>query len=535
MAVEQNEEEQNSTVNPAPASGTEMPIGTAPGVGAAPTVQSTSSPQKSPQGSGRYANLQRYIQANKGFNTAEQITNPAAQNAQSIRQGIESQKQQVGQQAQNLSNRINTQGQQLQQQAFQDPNAVLNNQDQLQEFQKLRTGGYGSDVGALGANANQYQQQVQNIQDQAQAAGTEAGRFGLLQQRFGTPGYSRGQQRLDQLLLQSTPGAAQNLRSTLQQQAQQTAQAQTGYQNDITAQQAALNPQIQARQDAINKLLQSGNEEGIEGSLGQRGLSDIEGNLTQRLDQMRTDLPETYNQELGNLQSNFQSSLVPLQGRENIYNLNLADYLAPKDVLEGRLSQATAQQLANPEDYARYNALQQLSGGNSQYFGNVDQSQLGKFNPLTYDTEHLNKDLETRKNDVESFTGNLKNLAATGLKDIERMGGGTKPGFGSGFSAIGPSAQVLNASHQVLDQFQKNPSIQNLNAIKTLYQKYNLGNAFSFMGSPLESAMRQIIAKTPEFEAYKPERLYGEGNKKSVALKDGQVASQPIEYIPNKT
>jgi len=62
--------------------------------------------------------------------------------------------------------------------------------------------------------------QKQSLGELGKATATQEGRFGLLQRFFGRPTYNAGQQRLDQLLVQGNQNQLQNLRGTRQQTAQ---------------------------------------------------------------------------------------------------------------------------------------------------------------------------------------------------------------------------------------------------------------------------------------------------------------------------
>jgi hypothetical protein len=408
MAVEQ-EQNQAQTQQNQPGD-QELQLGTGASAPSASTTQ-TNQPinnarRREPQGSGRFSNLQKYIGANQQYNEAGggmagKIQEQSSSRLDSIRQGIQNQKTQAQNQYNQLQQNLGQQGQQLQQQAFQDPNAILQNQQQLSEFQKLRTGGYGQDIQGLAQGVNQFQPGIQGLQQAAQQAGTEQGRFQLLRNRFAQPGYSTGQQRLDQLLLQATPGAARSLKTGLQGFAQEAGTLQSGLESDIQSRQSELQGLAGQRQSEIQNLLQYGTTEGLESELGQRGLTDIEQGLNQQLESLRQTAPEQYQQLLSRVQSGsvLESDLptLGLQAGQNLYNLDLAQYLSPEDVMQGRLAQATAQQVASPDEIRRYQALQQLGQMDTGFFSGLTPEQGGQFSPYGFDVDQFNRDVGLRE------------------------------------------------------------------------------------------------------------------------------------------
>lgn len=158
------------------------------------------SQNKKQVGSG-FTNLNRFLGANK-----------QNQLGQAVAGGV----QQAGQQARGA---INTAGQQFQEglgkerarlgQQEQRVTNVLGNipgatDEDVNEFESIRS---AQSLGPTGvANANELRAKSGEAESLGRAAGSEAGRFGLLQ-RFvgrGNPQYTAGQQRLDQMLLGQT-------------------------------------------------------------------------------------------------------------------------------------------------------------------------------------------------------------------------------------------------------------------------------------------------------------------------------------------
>jgi hypothetical protein len=80
--------------------------------------------------------------------------------------------------------------------------------ERLGEFQRYKAG----DVGQLEIEReSELAGKIGDLQKRADLSKTEAGRFQLLREQFGRPGYTTGQQRLDQLILQAAPEESQKL------------------------------------------------------------------------------------------------------------------------------------------------------------------------------------------------------------------------------------------------------------------------------------------------------------------------------------
>lgn len=205
----------------------------------APTAQQTANKRSS----GQFTNLQKFIQANKGNNLASNIQQniqkqaeqtqgtltkrageiqTGLQNEASRRTGTFGAEDQQGTAYTALS-RVGQTGQQAgptQEQLTQDEQALTQARDyKFQGPEKLET----NDL--LRASAE--------VGSKAKATGTEAGRFALLQDMFGRAGYTSGQQKLDNLILQSDKGnldklaearqSARGLQANLQQTSAETA------------------------------------------------------------------------------------------------------------------------------------------------------------------------------------------------------------------------------------------------------------------------------------------------------------------------
>ena len=230
MAIFQTLDEKDKDLNPP--QGTNVPVVGQPMSAAstpAPPTTMASATQAGPQkGSGRFTNIQSYLNANK--NAGNQLSQgigsqvqkkiePVKTQAQSyndqVRFGIQSAQGTIGQgqlqvgQLKKLG--TNIQGNTGAQFYGQDKDLGINDFTQspdFNQFQKNQSGaGVNEDVLNLQQQAFQNQTNAlnQSAKNTANQAGSEAGRFGLLKQSFGgnvNPQYTQGQQRLDQMFLQ---------------------------------------------------------------------------------------------------------------------------------------------------------------------------------------------------------------------------------------------------------------------------------------------------------------------------------------------
>lgn len=200
----------------------------ATGMSSGSTPSAAPAPVNQQKGSGRFTNIQKYINANQGAGErlASGVGRKIEAQVQPKAEQAQSQAQAVGQAIQESQNKVQ-QGQQLQQQVAQenfDVTGFASQQPNLQQFTQYRTG-QAVDENALRQQAQANQMSAQQAQQAAQGfnqqLGTETGRGQLLKQSFSpTRTYSMGQQRLDNLFLSRATPQLQNIQSGLQQTSQ---------------------------------------------------------------------------------------------------------------------------------------------------------------------------------------------------------------------------------------------------------------------------------------------------------------------------
>lgn len=235
--------------------------------GAAPTLsggsqlmsgsQQAGSAPGTPGRSDRFQNLNDYLSANSGGSTG---SNFAGKVQGDVNQAQTAQ-QSAGQKFQEASDRGATRANQsIVNQAISNPTDFIKNQNNVSEFQKQFNAEYKGprSYGDLGGEYQQAAGATQKARNVAQQAGTEGGRFALLDQYFGggrpQGGYSQGQKSLDNLLIQNdatTQGSIQQARQNAN-AAQQSFQQQ---QKDLGGYAAGNVASTQAAKDAARGAL----------------------------------------------------------------------------------------------------------------------------------------------------------------------------------------------------------------------------------------------------------------------------------------
>jgi len=153
--------------------------------------------------SGRFTNLQNYLKANQPGQFGQNLSSKVQQKAEDVTSKIDKERQEFQQKTQQSLQPFQG-SEQFVQSALQDPTKfVQQDQQGLQRFDTIRSGVYQGPKELQ--NAGQLQAQTQNVQNLSKLGATEGGRFNLLRTMFNKPTYTRGQQTLDNLILQGGP------------------------------------------------------------------------------------------------------------------------------------------------------------------------------------------------------------------------------------------------------------------------------------------------------------------------------------------
>jgi hypothetical protein len=349
-------------------------------------------------------NVQQYLQANQGAGDrlAANITKNIQGQANRVGQDVARTTEQLNTGTQPLETELGQQGSDFSKMAFKDPSAILNQQDQLTKFQRYQGQGADADIDNIGNQIQERQYGIQNDYDklaqQAGSAKTEAGRFDLLRSSLGQPTYNRGAQKLDQLFLQAQPGVNRGLQGSLQGIQNQTNQQVAGLDNAKNAKLNALKGFSSDRAKEIQGMLSGGLSEGLEDNINERGFSDIAASNKAKEDAARAAVAKVQPMR-DRLKSNKlisdDVSALGLQEGTSLYDVNLDDFINQNN------SEITSANVADPEEFARYRALQQLAGDTSgDIYGGATTA--GGHSPYQFNSDEFAKKLADQKKFYEN-------------------------------------------------------------------------------------------------------------------------------------
>ena len=379
------------------------PSGPSSSSSAAPTIQGA------PTSSGRFQNIQNYLDANKDYNKqgggfAGQITGDLGkQKDQSLRNVQDTQQQWT---IQNQSKDIDpTQAGQFVNSGIQNATQFTQDPNQVNQFQQYLNAKDQYVAPEQYDASQQLANQVQNYQTRTNQVDSESGRYALLKDMYNNPSYNQGQQKLDNVLLQT--GRNDDGTSQLAQldQAKNYAQdlnsAYTG---------AAQNTQDLAAQYANNAQMVQDTSRGALGS----SITDFGTQAKAAADKAVSDRTLAYQEaqaRLGTGQVN-NSDLNALKQ----YGINQGSYLYgidPSKYLQSINTTPTVNNIITPEQQQRIEALSKLAGTTlagdpnsviSQFNGNT---QAGTFDstPYTLLADQLSNDLNKNKAKLAEISG----------------------------------------------------------------------------------------------------------------------------------
>lgn len=417
------------------------------------TNTSPLAPKTAPQGSGMFTDIKKYLDANKGAGEqfAPIVEKKAGSDVEKVRQGIEQSKQNLmggiaadkntaesnKQQAMNVlegiqsasyDNGLNYQPTSEQQNLFQN----------LYNYtpEKYIAPSFGSNIAGL-----------KSAQMTPDLLKTPEGRFSLIRQAVNNPTYTRGQNVLDQMLLEQSPSAISNIQRNVGEQAKNVGNLIPTYQNELANQyQTDVQGTTLSAQEAIKNALES-NFSNLETSAAERAKNETDINKV-TLDALKNKLAtgQDINYELSqfvnnkelrdNILNDYQSlqhkmSSNPKQFRTDYkpeyYTIGeasqaglldlggtfIGDLNAPSTIvknykevqnevpfkqptyeelnlgsIDGTYNPVTAEQTITPEEYAKYQALLNL-GGTGLNRDNLIKQKLDLGNTGTIDANSL--------------------------------------------------------------------------------------------------------------------------------------------------
>lgn len=440
------------TVMPS-SSGGSSSVASGDGSGGTSTPSPASTPYQPP-------NVSQYLAANQGAGQqlTQGITNNVQNQANKLNTDASAAQNNLNKQYDTLNSNLNTNtANQVAQTAFQNPQQLLDaynaaktnsssqplSSDQqsqantYNQFQQLNNGAYNQGIqnyGNQGQQANaQLQGQLGSLTQQTGSAANEMGRNQLLQNVAGRAGdYNQGEQTLDSLFLQGAPGQRnagglsnlQQLQQNLGGIGNQAKQSVQGLNLDSQNKLRALQGLSAADQANIKNLF-------LNGGQGGTGLNQINQNVQSEAAALQQNAPR----QQAEIQQAFEKNqftpeqlqALGLEEGTHTWGLTGQDLMNAGNYQNTALAntpEGLAAQAATPEEFARYNALNQLAGGPNGLQNNIfgSATQAGGYNPYTFDPQATKAAIDQRKQDIS------KNGIASSLQSAI-----TSPGINSLF------------------------------------------------------------------------------------------------------
>ncbi len=389
-------------------SSTNTPLGGNPS--AAPTVAAPSA--STPTSSGRFTNIQNYFNANQPLanQMGNQVASNIEKNGQNVSTSLNGAKDTFNTQAQagrldkvpslaSANDTITNAGQQV----YGDGNDA--NTDAINKFQRISSGQYLGPQGLQ--NSGSILANAQDARTQGDLTANEPGRFTLLRNMFGTPNYSSGQTRLDQLLLGNQTGALNQARQSviglpkLANQGSEQAQMQANYYNQEANDVGnTVRNQLSGATNTSTTDLNNAVKAAQDAELArENGYQDISNNLR---DNGTIEAADASRLGLGAAGSTV-----------NTYGVNPLDYI--KTVMD--TTPIDTNTVSTRQQAAQANALAQLAGGTNP----IDFSKVGTFKGSTQELDpayfekiaagKANYDaLQGQEDAVNAKYGNLQNI-----------------------------------------------------------------------------------------------------------------------------
>lgn len=354
------------------------------------------------QGTG-FVNLQKMIGANKGNQLGSTIQQGVGNRVGQIQSDLNKQKQ--GFQTELGKNQLQesdkTAAQNTLNTAINAPKTMSN--EQVSNFQNLLSGQYKGPSGL--SNTAGVEAQARELGQYGSNVGSSGGRTNLLQRYVGGPKYTQGQQRVDNLLLGQTGGAAlKDIRKQAMGLESQVTGAKSQAEMEAKKAQADRKAYGQELEKQIGRYDDPSTPE--DESVG--AIGDIYKDVQNRTNDFNNKNLELYNRikTLGNTSSFTLDDLqtLGLTAGQNLYNVDLsrlAPAVAPQE--------AALQRVANEQDYAKYEALNRLAGRPGSFL--TDRTMAGTAQEFNPDKEFLAKELASAESSYKNLMENdLKNL-----------------------------------------------------------------------------------------------------------------------------
>jgi hypothetical protein len=448
-----------------------------------------------------FTNLSRYLEASKGAKVGQALQGGLERDIGAFKQGLTGAQKQFGEEVgtgtlgkeedvaarQAVLGRLGTLSSREQVAGTgEDQTPDIITQQDIEKFGTYRGGKYTGPQELK--DTSRLLAQSQGLEQLGKQAKSEGGRLGLLQQYIGgTQPYSRGQQRLDALLLGAGDNTLGRIARTTQGLARETGRGVEGARGQAqlaTAKSRAfgeetgkqLTTQEQAQRQAIQSLV----------------------------DQYKGEQASRYQQALGGLQSRQVGDIGELQGLKGTATYGI-------DPTEARfLSQAPEAQFGTvmtPEQQARFEALTRLSGGLTS---NIPQLGEGRYDPtqaIQFELPQYQQASQQAQQQYEGQLANLKQQAALQQQYIDKAKADT-----SRLTNIQPYKDKLTEINNQIATLNQQVGFsgdvytpENLQSLQSqIDQQMKIAGSFTGMSNP-EQAKQQYIKENvqPLLDKYK--------------------------------
>ena len=337
-----------------------------------------------PTGASRFQNLDAYLNNNDAKGAGQEFGNK-------VKSEVDQAKSTMDTAAGQFTNKVNSSGVTADQSqidaAVADPMKADVNQ-----FASWRDAEYKgpNSLGDDQSTWNQYWGAAKNANTTAKQAGSESGRFALLDKYFGRPAYNFGEKSLDNLLIQRGGGLGDIS------DIQKKASGLNTYGTEQAKQLAGTAAQRAGQVEQTRKAARSAVGLGENGQVSGGALGSMESDITKRVKDYNDKAGLDYSTVLDDLSDDTVSgdtlAALGLENGQSLYGLNLADYFRknPQD--------ATAATTATDEDYARYLALSKLAGIDPTFLTEADMGKADSNGPTSgFDKDRLLKDVASEE------------------------------------------------------------------------------------------------------------------------------------------
>lgn len=349
-------------------------------------VQDSPEPtEQTDKGSGQYVNLQSYLEANKPQQFGQQVAGKLGEAVV----GAEGAQKEAESKFKGLSDQGSIkEDPNLIQEAVARPEDVLKDQQKRESFTKMRDARYqGPNQLAETEFYDPTQRATREASEQAEASKDESGRRSLLDQYYGAGAgkydYTRGQKKLDELLISGDQGA----KTAFEQQ-----QAKAGM----------LNPAFQNLQQSLGdyanqrKLETEKTAQNVKSKVG-GAQSETQAQIEKRLaDAVAARNARIEQERQRNAQGQATAAEIGRTGEMRTFGVDPSKYLRIG-------SDPTRHNVVDPSQRGRYEALAELMGQGQGWL--PDAAQAGTYNPendISYDPSMFGEisAREARYNDI---------------------------------------------------------------------------------------------------------------------------------------